>query len=300
LPSLTVKEVGAVIRSYLKGSKDTTLIKKAPIKEMENSTLLVLCQHLSKALIAEVFGGNLQSIQTRIKQHLEEVRNAEIAGIAGEEGDVEDEFKPEPLHPQGIAGNNYATRLAQKVILQLEKIVDDGAYGSGQQAVNAARELLKQSDTIKKDALGVMEAYEKQLILLADHIVRKFLPDAGKIVKSTLHEVRDSVLTEIKAAYDSPEHIIAPERGYEMWEASIDAALRQLDRKKFELLFVESMANRPRIREAFDLTEDLIDNYSGSEETQVMLEDDATKTIQEARLRRDQIAEEIDLDKEDI
>ena len=71
---LTVGETGAVIRKYLEGSRDTALVRK-PVKEMSGDELLILCQHLSKGLVAETFGGSLQVIQARVKAELEKVRD---------------------------------------------------------------------------------------------------------------------------------------------------------------------------------------------------------------------------------
>lgn len=282
---VTLKQLGQYIRQHISASRDSTIIKGAHARDLNHEQTATLCMYIGKALISEVFGGTPQSMASITNRYLDQKKENELQEEKERElrdGEIDDDLlnQPTPLEPRGIGGFKYANRLTSKILARLEHMVDEGQIGQGQQAIAASKELLRYADNVKKDALTVMQAYEKQLLLLAEHMVEKFLPMIGEKIKNDFidwkQQVSDAVTDQINSGGDPQS----------AWSDEMDRFARQFDRKKFEILFAESLMENPKTSEAFDMTTDLLENYGGDEESVYqIIEDDSAKVIKEALIQ---------------
>jgi len=306
--TLSLKQIGTQVRRHIEKSKDATLFKGVRTRDIPRDELVILCTYLTKGLIVEIFGGTTQSMASIVNRRIKEQREESLEQTAEEaklldsesgEGPDEDmlDSEPTPIEPMGIGGYRFGNRLSSKVIRNLEKMIDSGVVGAGNQAVQASRELLKYADNIKKEALDVMQAYEQQLLLLAEHLVEKFLPMIGEKLKADAMEWKVGVLGDVKDSLGTD----VGDKGtnaYDIWEQKIERFSRQFDRKKFEILLAESLLENPKTSDAFDMTVDMIKNYGAGDDVHRMIEDEATNTIKEAEIQREQLLG--DMDYEDI
>jgi len=300
IPQLTLDQLATQIRSHIKRSNDKTVIKGARTAEIPRDEITILALYLSKGLACRIFGGSQQAITNMVNNYLRERKEADIEEAAQQFGGNDDEdsgeaadsdvpFNPVPTEPLGIGGHRYANRLAVKVVSRLEMLVDQGTIGQGQQAVQASKTLLSYTEGIKKEAQNVMLAYEKQLILLAEHIVEKFLPAVSEKVKSELGEWKDTVLKDVRDSLPDVDTVAC-----EIWAAAIDKFARQYDQKRFEIMMAESLSENPKTSEAFNITEELVKNFGGEDDGAAMvIEDEDTKTIRDAQAQLDEFAGDV-------
>lgn len=300
VPQLTLEQLAGQIRAQIKKSTDSTLIKGVHTNQIPREEITVLALYLGKGLISKIFGGSQQAVTNMVNHTLKQRKEAEIdemahQAMADKPDDSEDKKSPSdptPVQPLGIGGYRYANRLTVKIVRQLEVMVDSGAIGQGQQAVQASKALLEHTKGIKREAQNVMLAYEKQLVALAEHLVEKFLPAVSEKVKADFKHWKDEVLDEVLRSIPGIN-----EDSCNVWTESIERFARQFDLKKFELMMAESLAENQKTSEAFNITEELVKNYGGEDDGAAMaIEGDDVKTIREAQAQ----AEEFSFNDEDL
>ena len=162
-----------------------------------------------------------------------------------------------PRYPEGLGGYLYGHRLNLSALNALEDIVRSG--GENTQVVAACKALITETEKMKKSSVEVMQAYEKQLLILAEHIVEHFLPDLAKSIRDYFNELRNTVAQKIKEeAGDLPE---ADYEFMKIWQENLDLFIRRVSLKRFELLFANSLLNNDETREAFGFSKDLLTSF---------------------------------------
>ncbi len=249
-----IYEIGKNLRLFISTARDKYLKKKVTIEEIPVHELVVLCRYFSIGLVTEMFGGTHQMISPKIGKYIREV---------GENTDPEsDEF----VSAEASIGNyKYAAALERKVNKELEKVINQGVTAAGLQLVNAAKLILSNTEKTKKDAIALMDAYQEQLLMLADHIVVHFLPDLRTKIKEEFDVEKDLLVERINVHKDnlSGKEMIA------VIDREIERFSRQLSLKKFELYFAETMARNKKVQEAFNFSHDLIDTYMDEEKIEI-------------------------------
>ena len=260
--AIVLAQMVSDIKLMIKSSQQKYLKRDVDINDIPIDDLDVLCNYLPVQLVAELFGGHFQVLQ---KAHVGRMKEKEAANRQQERMDeANNEENFEPKHPAGIGDWKYAERLKQKVFRSLETVLNQGVGTSGHsQFVQAAKALLEETKKTKEDAAEVMMAYESQLLILAEHLVEIFLPKLGSVLKKELKRSRDDAIKSITEVAKPDKYSLA------MWKAEISRVVRAYDLKRFELLLAETMANSPRVSEAFDFSKDLIENYKQSSEVMI-------------------------------
>jgi len=255
----------ASLRRHLRKTTEQFLEKSVNIDNIDTKELATLCRYFSISFTVAVFGGSGQVIRQKVNKHLKE---AEV------DKSLEEDLVPED--PQGIGGWRYADRLEKKVLKQLEIVVNQGSSGTGQQLVNAGKTLLAEAAKGKNSAMDLMEAYEKQLIMLAEFTVENFLPAMGRRIRKDLRKEKDDILRDVKGA--------PLEKQSDLLESAIEKLVRSWNLKRFELLFAEIMADDKEVSDAFNFTKDMITTFI--DEKYVALEDEASLTIRKDQAKR--------------
>ena len=250
------------IKLMIRSSQQKYLKRNVDINDIPIDDLDVLCYYLPVQLVAELFGGHFQVLLKAHKGRMKEKKAAKQQQERMDEANRDENF--ESKHPAGIGNWKYAERLKQKVFRSLESVLNQGVGTSGHsQFVQAAKALLTETEKTKEDAAEVMMAYENQLIVLSEHLVEIFLPKLGSVLKKDLKRSRDDVIKSIT-------EIAKPDKfSLSMWKAEISRIVRAYDLKRFELILAETMANNPRVSEAFDFSKDLIENYRQTSEVMI-------------------------------
>lgn len=252
-------QLAADIDLMIRASKQKHIKRNVDIEDIPIDELDVLCTYIPVQLVCEMFGGHYQVI---LKAHIGRIKEKEAAKHQKktmEKADLEENLEPE--EPAGIGGHQYAERIKKKVFQSLEKLLNVGVGTAGHtQFVGAAKALLAEAEKTKDDAAEVMMAYESQLLILAEHMVEVFLPKLGSVLKTEMRRVRDGAIKKITSISRTDDRVV------ELWKAEINTMVRNIELKRFELLLAETMANNPRVSEAFDFSKDLIENYRQKQE----------------------------------
>ena len=253
------------LKGHLRRTTEQFLKRNVDIDKIDIKELATLCRYFSISFTVAVFGGSDMTIRQRVNKHIKE-------------GEIDKSFEEDlvPEDPQGIGGWRYADRLEKKVLKQLEIVVNQGSSGTGQQLVNAGKTLLAEAAKAKNSAMDLMEAYEKQLIILAEFTVENFLPAMGRRIRKDLRKEKDEILKEIKNA--------PIEKQSDLLENAIEKLVRSWNLKRFELLFAETMADDKEVSDAFNFTKDMITTFI--DEKYVALEDESSLTIRKDQAKR--------------
>jgi len=254
----SLKELAFNLKTYLENSDQLDLKRNIQFADIPEEDLDILFAYLSVSLICALFGGINRQQQIKAYYARKQQKQAEAAAKKINA----DDSNFEPYQPAGIGEWQYAERMKQKVFRSLEVILNQkpGTIGHNQY-VQAAKTLLEQSEKTKADAAEIMMAYEMQLIILADHLVCNFLPEAGNLIKKELRQAEQKLIDKIQAE----ESVTDNEKYIEMWSEEIDRVVRSFELKRYELLLAETMASSREVSEAFDFTKDLVDNYKDTE-----------------------------------
>jgi len=259
-----IYQIAKNLRAFISTARDKYLKKKVTIEEIPIHKLVVLCQYFSIGLVIEMFGGTHQMISPKIGKYIRENRKFEDYNDDGENINPETgDFEPE--EPAGIGNYKYAARLERKVNRELENVINQGITAAGLQLVNAAKLILANTEKTKKDAISLMDAYQEQLLILADHIVVHFLPTLRTKIQADFNIEKDLLLEKINIYKDdlSNDEMIA------IIKREVERFARQIELKKFELYLAESMTDNKKVREAFNFSHDLIDTYMDEEKIEI-------------------------------
>lgn len=250
---ISISQVASDLKKFAKASIQKYMERNIDINQIPIEELDILCKYFPVAFIVEMFGGNYQIIlkdyNDRIKTKLAEEANKKV---------FEEEEGFEPVEPTGIAGWEYAERLKAKVFRQLENILNQGVAVAGHnQVVQAAKTLIAEADKSKSDAAEVMMAYQKQLLLFAEHIVELFLPALGTKFRKLLQQAKEETIKKIE--YELSEQ--ADKKAIDIWDKQISKIVREFSHKRFELMLAETMIDNKELSEALDFSKDLIETY---------------------------------------
>ena len=261
-----MQQIVADLKVHLRKTTEKFLIRNIDIEEIPIEDLSVLCQYCSITFIAELFGGRDPIIRKKVNRYLREQKKkkAEEAKIFVSED------------PSGIGGWKYAERLRAKALRELESVIHQGTSGTGQQLVNACKYLISETSKMQESAMGLMEAYEKQLIILAEFIVMKFLPALGRKVRQDLKDEREQIIKKIEA--EDPDKIVI------VFREEMKRFIRWWNYKKFELLFAELLSVDKETSKSFDFTKDMIETFIG--EKYVTMESEETLLISRSIAQR--------------
>jgi len=181
--------------------------------------------------------------------------------------------------PYGIGGWKYAQRLndvARKTLVEVTQ--QKSSKDTKQQIVHASKALLGESTKIKEKSIEVMEAYQEQLLTLAEHIVNEFLPWLSKKMKDIFKEAKDGAIERIEILFKKNNITeLSYEKAIEFWKEEVERSWRQVDLKKIELMFAESLTVNEQTKEAFQFTEDLFRDYI--DEKKIIIFDDKSAKI---------------------
>lgn len=267
--AVNTKQIAADIQDYLRKTTQAILKRNIRHEDIPEDDLDVLYEYLGVRLIVDIFPGasfkqQVREFDNRIKIKKAEKEAAEKMG---------DDSLFEPYDPAGLGDWQYAERIKQKVFRSLESILNQSIGSIGHnQFVQAAKTLLDQAEKTKTDAAEVMMAYEKQLLVLAEHLVERFLPEVGKKLKFELRQAEQTVIKKLNDICDCEN-----EKEISIWFEAIDSVVRGFDLKRYELLLAETMAESNDVSEAFNFTKDLIENYKQTDT--VHLEDKETQKL---------------------
>ncbi len=259
-------QIAADLREHLRRTKEQFLERNVDMDKIGVKELATLCRYFSISFTVELFGGSRQTIMQKVNKYLKEI----------EVDKTIDEGELLPEDPQGIGGWRYADRLEKKVLRQLEIVVNKGAAGTGQQLVNASKLLIAETSKTKNSAMNLMEAYEKQLIILAEFSVENFLPAMGRRIRKDLRKEKDAIFKKLKK--------VPPEKQLDLLENMIEKIVRKWSLKRFELLYAKVMAEDKEVSNAFNFTSDMIETFI--DEKYVALEDEATLIIRKDQAKR--------------
>jgi len=271
-----IYEIAKNLRAFISTVKDKYLKKKVRIEDIPIHELVVLCRYFSIGLVTEMFGGTHQQISPKIGIYIRENRKFEDYDDDGENINPEDgDFTPK--EPAGIGNYKYAARLERKVNKELERVINQGVTAAGLQLVNAAKLILTQTSKTKDDAIALMDAYQEQLLVLADHIVVHFLPALRTKIKEEFDEEKDLLLERINEYKNN----LSNDAMVAIIEREVDRFARQIELKKFELYLAESMTDNKKVREAFNFSHDLIDTYM--DEEKIVIDSKAQSLIKQSQ-----------------
>lgn len=259
-----IYQIAKNLRTFISTVRDKYIKRKIKIEDIPIHELVVLCRYFSIGLVVEMFGGTHQQISPKIGAFIRENRKFDDYNDQGENvNPLTGDYVPE--EPAGIGNYKYAARLERKVNRELENVINHGITAAGLQLVNAAKLILSNTEKTKKDAIALMDAYQEQLLLLADHIVVHFLPELREIIQKEFDIEKASLLEKMNVYKDnlSPIEMIA------IIDREVERFARQISLKKFELYFAESMTENKKIREAFNFSHDLIDTYMDEEKIEI-------------------------------
>ena len=274
-PSLPIKDIATGLKSYIHSSKEGFIIRGAKQRDIPIEHLSVLCQYLSAQFVCEIFGGQYQYMLQTVWKYIKDT----ATGTKIDEDDLT------PRYPEGIGGHSYAARLSAQALQALEKIMLAGAGGSNQ-VVQAAKAMLAENDKTQAASVEIMQAYEKQLIILAEHIVEKFLPRLGKSIEKGFKKDIENIITEISEKLDMSKNAAGEllcEMLFSTMRDGIDKFTRRLSMKKFELLFAKSLSGDDAAKQAFDFAEDLLSSYAEDKAKVYIVEDESAQKILEAQ-----------------
>lgn len=254
------------LQQHHRRSAEKQLERGVHVDDIPLHELYILCKYLSTNFISTMFSGNFESLKLRIAQYHKELK---------EKDDVEDEdghFVEK--EPAGMGGWRYANRLQQKVFRELEVIINKGTAATGQQMVNASKLLIVELQKVKESSMELMEAYEKQLIILAEFFVEKFLPNLGRKIKADMKNDIEETLSSAFKATNAREmkNII---------QIGLDRLVRKWDIKRYELLLAELMSDDKETSQAFNFTSDMVDTFL--KEKFVSLADESAMIITRAQ-----------------
>lgn len=250
---ISIGQLAADLKSFARKSSQKHIERNTEITQIPPDELDVLCKYFPVQFITEMFGGNYQVV---LKDYNGRIKTKIAEEVQGKLLEEEEGF--EPIDPSGIGGWQYADRLRLKVFRQLESILNQGIGVAGHnQVVQAAKALLAEADKSKSDAAEVMLAYQKQLLLFAEHIVELFLPKLGSQFRTSLREAEEEVISKIEA--ETSEH--ADQKIANIWHKQISKLVREFGRKRFELMLAETMIGNKELSEALDFSKDLIETY---------------------------------------
>lgn len=248
-------------------SKEKNLIRGIHTDDIPIEELAVLCKYTSCAFVAAMFGGKAHPLNLKINKYFNELAEQQKTD------DLDKRQSFVEKEPAGIGGWRYANRLQQKVFKELESVINQGTSGTGQQLVHASKLLIAELTKVKESSMELMEAYEKQIIIIAEFIVEKFLPNLGRQLKN---EMRDDI-EELFAEAREKNNL---NTAMEFLQVGLDKMVRKWDIKRYELLFAELLADDQETSQAFNFTSDMVDEFL--DEKYVSLADEAALVIQRA------------------
>jgi len=255
--TMTVKEmtddVCEKLSILIKKSHQIYLRRNVFLGDIPNEDLDVLCMYLPLNVITVLFGGDPSNLRRDFTRRMKAKNKRKQARNENEDD------QHEPFEPSGIGGWQYFDRIKQKVIRKLEETINmGGAAGSGHsQTVAASKTLLEEAAKGKDDAIEVMKAYQDQLIIVAEHLVERFLPALGMKIKQDIRKDQDAAIEDIKKLFSSETN----DDAIEEWRKTINRFVRLFELKRFELMLAETMVENKEVATAFDFSHDLIETY---------------------------------------
>jgi hypothetical protein len=259
------------LHGYLSGCGEQFYVKTNAINKISDDDLGVLCKYLSARFIARMFNAKYQVVLQRVSAHFKSVKETTGSYV--------------PEEPSGIGGWKFADRLKIKAFTALQDVVNQGVKAQGQQLVQACKTLVAEADKMKDESIEIMQAYEKQLLILASHIVEKFLPAIQKYTKKEIKDIQAGVLEDVGREMVEARRAdeLTVRKAVSIWSDAISKFHRKLSIKRFELLFADSLRDNRGTREAFELTKGLLDKYGSELEVEGIFDDEAVATIRQAQ-----------------
>ena len=252
----SMDQICADMQMLIRKSSQKYIKRNVDISEISKDELDILCNYLPVKFIVGLFGGNYQML-LKDYNYRQKMKSTEDYLEAQKEAEG-NEDNLEPIEPEGIGGWRYRDRLKQKAYRELEKVMNQGMKAGGSQYVNAVKTLLNEATKDTEEAIDVMNAYENQILIMANHIVENFLPGLGRSIKNELNDARDEIQTNVEKTIKDTNDLDVAIR---VWRKEFNRFVRQFELKRFELLFAESMAENKSVNEAFDFSRDLLNTF---------------------------------------
>jgi len=267
---VSIEQMAHDLEQHHRRSKEKQLLRGIHINDIPIHELAVLARYFSTKFVVAMFGGNIQPIRLKVAAYLKELKEKEEIDNQDDDGHfVEKE-------PAGIGGWRYSHRLQQKVFLELESVINQGTSGTGQQLVMASKLLITELTKVKESSMELMEAYEKQLIILAEFFVEKFLPNLGRKIKAELKDDIDEVISKASNIGNTRDAL-------NTIQIDLDKTIRKWDIKRYELLLAELLSDDNETSQAFNFTSDMVDTFL--KEKFVSLADESAMIITRSKQR---------------
>jgi len=266
---VSIEQIAHDLQQQHRRSKEKQLKPGAPTDDIPIHELAVLAKSMSINFIVAMFGGKFQPMSLKIGKYFRELKEKEYLK---DSEDQDGHFVEK--EPSGIGGWRYANRLQEKVFRELEAVINQGTSATGQQLVNASKLLIQELTKVKESSIELMEAYEKQLIILAEFFVEKFLPNLGRKIKSEFKDDIDEIISKALKTGNAREAL-------NIIQADLDKLVRKWDIKRYELLLAELLSEDNETSQAFNFTSDMIDTFL--KEKFVTLADESAMIITRAK-----------------
>jgi len=247
---ISIEQIAVDLHQHLRKSNEKHLKRGVHTDDIPIDDLIVLARYVSIRFILAMFGGKDIQIRLKVSKHIKEVERKKHLAFDGDE----EEEKFVEKEPTGIGGWRYANRLQEKVFRTLEDVINQGLTGSGQQVVNASKALISEVSKMKASSMELMEAYEKQLIILAEFYVEKFLPSLGKQLRAELRTDIDKIMISAEKRKNQDDIL-------KFVKNETETMLRRWGIKRYELLLAELFADDKEVSQAFNFTADMIDTF---------------------------------------
>jgi len=270
---VSIDQIAVDLKPHLRRSQENFLVRSVHVDDIPIDELAVLCKYFSIKFVLAMFGGKVMPVRIKVNNYFKEKKIEEELEEQYDDGSFVSK------EPSGMGGWRYADRLQEKVFRELEKVVNQGTSGTGQQLVNASRLLIVELTKVKDSSVELMEAYEKQLIILAEFFVEKYLPKLGGRIKKELKQDVELILSKVTEA--------GKDDAIEVIMEGLNKLVRKWNIKRYELLIAELLAEDNETSAAFNFTTEMVHTFL--KEKHVSLADESALVIAKAQERRGRI-----------
>ena len=243
------------LKFRMRNSTEQFLKKGVAITEIPEDDLLVLCKYFSISMVVAMFGGKDQPVRQRVNRLIKERENdSPPVRYVSEE-------------PPGIGGWKFCERLNLRAIRAMEEVLHASAESAGGTGfVSAAKFMSTEAQKGKDYSAALMDAYQGQILSLAEHVTERFLPWLSSKLKRLLKEVKDEALMQIADQFNTARsEKTAWRESAKIWAETVDKIVRKFGKERIELMFAESLAENPATSSAFDFSKELVETFAAEE-----------------------------------